>query len=209
MKPSGVQLASAIVPPGRTTRSSSAAARCVVGCEHRAEHGRDGVEGAVRERQRLGVALEQLDLQALGLGAPPPALEERGDVVDADGGAAVPRRRDGGIAAAGGDVEDAPACLQVGRVAEVLGHEHDPGGDDGEVAACPGRLLPLLDRVEIGNGRIGDGHFSLRVVDRSGPVAGLNRPYGRRSPPSSGAATHLRPRSYLRIPQVDAARCRP
>ena len=40
--------------------------------------------------------------------------------------------------------------MQVGRVAELLGHEHDPGGDDGEVAARPRLLLPLLDGVEIG-----------------------------------------------------------
>ena len=168
MKPSGVQLARAIVPPGLRDAEQLGGRLRVVGREHGAEDGRDGVEGAVRERQRLRVALQQLDRKPLGLGAAAAALEERRDVVDADGGAAVARRGDGGVAAAGGDVEHAPACLEVGGVAEVLGHEHDPGGHDGEVAARPGRLLPLLDRVEVGSGGIGDGHFSLRVVDRSG-----------------------------------------
>ena len=115
----------------------------VVGREHRAEDGRDGVERRVGERQRLGVALEQLDVEALGGGALAAALEQRRHVVDADRGAAVPGGGDGGVAAAGGDVEHAPAGVQVGGVAEVLGDEHDAGGDDGEVAARPGLLLAL------------------------------------------------------------------
>ena len=124
----------------------------VVGREHRAEDGRDGVEGGVRERQRLGVALEELDVEALGGRALAAALEEGRHVVDADRRAAVPGRGDGGVAAAGRDVEHAPAGAQVGGVAEVLGDEHDPGGDDGEVAARPGLLLALLDGAEVGSG---------------------------------------------------------
>ena len=126
----------------------------VVGSEHGAEHRRDGVEGRILERQRLGVALEQLDGEAFGVRPAAAALEQRRDVVDADGSAAVARRGDRGVAAAGGDVEDAPAGLEVGGVAEVLGDEHDPGGDDGEVAARPGRLLALLDGAEVGGGGV-------------------------------------------------------
>ena len=40
--------------------------------------------------------------------------------------------------------------MQVGGVAELLGHEHDPGGHDREVAARPGLLLALLDGLEVG-----------------------------------------------------------
>ena len=138
MNPSGVQLARPIVPPGRQTRSSSRGRLRVIGGEHGAEDRRDGIERAVGERQRLGVAFQELDREAFGLGAAAAALEESGDVVDADRSAAVARGCDRRIAAAGGDVEDAPAGVQVGGVAEVLGHEHDPGGDDGEVAARPG-----------------------------------------------------------------------
>ena len=128
----------------------------------------------VRERQRLGVALEQLDLETFGgcpLAAP---LEQRRHVVDADGGAAEPRGRDGGVAAAGGDVEDAPARVEVGRIAEVLGDEHDQGGDGVEVAARPGLLLTLLDRAEVGLGRFqGLGHRIPPRVDVSRVAAML------------------------------------
>ncbi len=194
MKPSGVQLASAIVPPGRQTRSSSAAVCCVVGREHRAEDRRDGVEGAVGERQRLGVALDELDVEALGGGAPAAALEQGRHVVDADGVAAEPRRGDRGVAAAGGDVEHAPAGVQVGGVAELLGDEHDPGGDDGEVAARPGLLLAPLDVVEVGLACLEGGCHDASLCGRWAGLAGSGCDHGTQGPgPASSAAdTHLR-----------------
>ena len=88
--------------------------------------------------------------EALRGGPQAAGLEQGRHVVDADGRAAEPCSGDGGVAAAGGDVEDAPAGVQVGGVAELLGHEHDPGGHDGEVAARPGLLLALLDGAEVG-----------------------------------------------------------
>jgi hypothetical protein len=137
----------------------------VVRREHRAEHGRDGVEGGIREGERLRVSLEQLDGEPLGVRPSAGPLEERRNVVDADCGAAVAGRCDRCVAAAGRDVEDAPAGPEVGSVAEVLGNEHDPGGDDGEVAARPGRLLALLDGAEVGLGGIEHvGHLSPRVA---------------------------------------------
>jgi hypothetical protein len=84
--------------------------------------------------------------------AQPAALEERRHVVDADGRAAEPRRGDRRVAAAGRDVEDAPAGVQVGGVAEPLRDENDRRGDDGEVAARPRLLLALLHGREIGLG---------------------------------------------------------
>jgi hypothetical protein len=52
--------------------------------------------------------------------------------------------RDRRVAAPGCDVEHAPAGVEVGRVAELLGHEHDPRCDEGEVAARPRDLLTLF-----------------------------------------------------------------
>ena len=98
----------------------------------------------------------------LGRGADPAALEQRRDVVDADGLAAPPGGREGGVAAAGGDVEHAPPGLEVRGLAQVLGLEDDPRGDDGEIAARPGALLPGLHRGEVGGGR-GRG-FELRAL---------------------------------------------
>jgi hypothetical protein len=60
----------------------------------------------------------------------------------------VSRRRDRRIAGAGCDVEDVPAGPEVGRVAELLCDEHDARRHGAVVAARPGRLLPLLDRLE-------------------------------------------------------------
>ena len=124
----------------------------MVRSEHAAEHRGDRVERGVRERQRLCVSFEQLHGEALGSRPHAALLEQRRHVVDADGRAAEPRCGDRGVAAARGDVEHTPAGMQVGRVAELLGHEHDPRGDGGEVAARPRLLLPLLDRAEIGLG---------------------------------------------------------
>ncbi len=57
----------------------------MVGREHAAEDREDAVEGCVREGQRLGVPLDVVDLEQLRRGAEPRALEQRGNVVDADG----------------------------------------------------------------------------------------------------------------------------
>ena len=69
MKPSGVQFASPMRPPGRSTRSISLRGTAVVGREHHAEGGQHDVEGAVGEGQRLGIGDLELHVQALGLGA--------------------------------------------------------------------------------------------------------------------------------------------
>jgi hypothetical protein len=44
--------------------------------------------------------------------------------------------------------------VQVGRVGQVLGDEHDPRRDGVEVSARPRLLLALLDRIEVGRGRL-------------------------------------------------------
>ena len=121
----------------------------VVGREHRPENRHDRVERVIRERERLGVAFDELDREAFGLGTHARSVEQRRNVVDADNVAADPRGRDRPVAGPRRDVEHAPAGLEVGGVDETLRDERHPGPDHGEVAARPGLLLLLLDRREI------------------------------------------------------------
>ena len=67
-RPPGVKLIIPIVPPGRQTRTSSSATACWSGRKDRAERGRDDVELAVSERERLGVRLDPVEIDAGGLG---------------------------------------------------------------------------------------------------------------------------------------------
>ena len=150
MNPSGVQLASAIVPPGLQTRSSSPAAWWWFGREHRAEDRRDCVERLVGERQRFGVALDQLDRESLRGRTHATTLEQLRHVVDADDGTAESGRGDSGVAAAGGNVKHSPPGVQIRGVSELFRDRHDPRRNDGEVAARPRLLLALLDGLEVG-----------------------------------------------------------
>ena len=155
MKPSGVQLAMAMTPPGRHTRSSSSAARWWSAVNMDAERRGDGVEAGVAVRQGLGVALVEPDRVALGGGALARVHQQRGHVVDADDVAPAPGGGDGGAAVAGGDVEHLPAGPQLGRLAELLAHDLQGGADGGVVAGRPGALLTGLDggQVDGGGGR--------------------------------------------------------
>jgi hypothetical protein len=133
----------------------------VVRREHRAEHRQDRVEARVRERDRLRVALDELDAHALGLDAAPAAREQPRDVVDADDVAAGAGSRDRRVAAAGGDVQDAPVGPQVDGLGEGLRNRLDEGGDGVEVAARPHLLLALLDRSQVGGGCLYCRHLVL------------------------------------------------
>ena len=126
MNPSGVQLASAIVPPGLGDAHQLGGGLLVVRGEHRPEHRGHRVERAVGERQRLRVALEQGHVEPFGGRPLAAAVEQARDVVDADRLAAEPCGRDGRVAAAGCDVEHVPAGVEVGRVDQLLRDEHDP-----------------------------------------------------------------------------------
>ena len=114
MKPSGVQLAIAITPPGRQTRSSSAAARSWSAVNITPNVESDGVEGGVVVRQVLGVALVEGDGVALGGGPLAGPVEQRGHVVDAGHVAEAAGGGDGGAAVAGGHVEH-PIVGPAGR----------------------------------------------------------------------------------------------
>ena len=159
MKPSGVQLASAIVPPGRVTRASSPAARGWSGANIEPKTDRVASKDVVGERDLLRVAVAKVDGDPLGGGALAAALEERRHVVDAGHAAAETGGGDGGVAAAGRDVENGGARAQVGSVDQPLGDGDDQGCDLGEVAAGPGRLLAGLHSGEIGGGS--GGHLDL------------------------------------------------
>ena len=135
----------------------------MVGREHRPVDGNDAVERAIGERERLGVALDEADIESLGLRPLAPSVEQRRDVVDPHHAAAEAGGGDRGVPAPGRDVEHVRACPEVGGVAEALRHGDDQRGDLREVAARPRRLLPLLEGFQIERGAGERGHrLSLR-----------------------------------------------
>ena len=155
----------------------------VVGREHGSVDRHGCVEGRVLHREVLGVALDELDVDALG-GHPDPAVgDELRHVVDAQRRSAGPGGGDGGVAVAAGDVEHPPAGPHVDRVDEHLADDLDLGADHREVAAGPGLLLARLDEGEIGSGR-GDGHVVLRGLGRPGESAAAHPSTVRRAAPS-------------------------
>ena len=154
----------------------------------------------VRQRDVLGVALDQVDVEALGLDAAPAAVEQRRHVVDADDVAAVAGRGDGRVAAAAGDVEHAPAGLRVDGVDERVGDGLDQRRDGVEVAARPHRLLALLDLAQVGRRRrrLGDRHRLLpsNLVDGSKVRRRRRSGIGARYPSSAGAVPISPARGY-------------
>ncbi len=145
MKPSGVQLASAIVPPGRVTRTSSAAARRWSGANIEPKTDTAASNDPSANGISSASPWQEVDADPLGRGALAAALEERGHVVDAGHVAAEAGGGDRRVAAPAGHVEHGRAGVQVRRVAQALGDGDDQGRDLGEVAARPGRLLAGLD----------------------------------------------------------------
>ncbi len=91
----------------------------VVRREHRTDRRHHDVVGLVRERQVLGIGLDPLELDARDLGAAAPGLEQLGRQVAGGHARAALRRRDRGVAGAGGDVEDAHAALDAARLDEA------------------------------------------------------------------------------------------
>ena len=140
----------------------------LVGGEHGPEGGEDDVEAGVGEGNVLGIALGEGDLQPLGGGALPPALQQCRDVVD---GGDLAEAAGGGqrrVAVSSGHVEDPLAGSRVHRLAELLGHDDEGRADDRVVAGRPRLLLLPLDRRQVGRGRRDGGFFDglRRVVRR-------------------------------------------
>ena len=155
-KPSGVQLASAIRPPGRVDADELPGSLGVVGAEHHADRGQHDVERLVAVRQGLGVGLGELDDEVLGHGPAAGDLEQLRHVVDAGRDRGPTGSGEGDVAGAGRDVEDVLAGCDAGVLDEVLGHRHGQRGDLVVVAAAPDLLLLVAELGVVGGG--GDGH---------------------------------------------------
>ena len=144
MRPSRDQLTSPIVPPGRQTRRSSAATTSWYGREHHAEHGQHAVEGRVAEGERLGVALDpvHVDVDRAGAGD----VEERRHEVEAGDVGGDPRRAQGDVAGAGGDIEHRVGGEEADRAEEVVGRDAvDVLGHVGVAARRPDRTMLLFE----------------------------------------------------------------
>ena len=178
-KPSGVHDASAMIAAGAGHADELGRGARLVGREHRAEDREHGVVLAVLARQRFGVGLGELDVQALGARSRAAAFEQRRNVVRAGHVAAAAGGGDRGVAGPAGHVEHARAGDEVGAVHEALGDDVDQGSDDAEVTAGPHGLLALLDRGEVerlrddrhwadlrGRGRGGKGRSAERAGAR-------------------------------------------
>ena len=152
MKPSGVQLARPIGRPAGTRAAArpppSPGRRVNITPKVESTTSKlpsaNGSASASASRKSI--------VEALGLGALPAALEQRGDVVGRGDVAPAPRRGERGIAVAGGDVEHALAGAQVDRLAQALADDLQRRADDGVVAGGPGGLLARLERCEVGRG---------------------------------------------------------
>ena len=154
MKPSGVQLARPILPPGLQTRISSAAARSWSGVNITPKVETTTSKLPSGERQRLRVGLAERDVEPLGVGALAGALEQRRHVVGGDHVAPAARRGERDVAVAGGDVEHLLPGAQVERLAQLFADDLQGGADDGIVAGRPGALLAGLERRRGRSGRV-------------------------------------------------------
>src|SRR5947209_2425195 len=103
--------------------------------KHHAVNGDHRIEGSIRKGKLFRVAFDKLHGEVLGLGAKPSAFQQRGDKITPDHLTAPPRRGDSSIAAPGGNVQYAPAGLQVGRLAELFGLIDNTGGYHRKIAA--------------------------------------------------------------------------
>jgi hypothetical protein len=147
-KPSGVQFARPMRPPRRQTRASSARSRLIRG-KHHAEGRQHRVVTLVGERQRFGIGDLKNHVQMLG---PRPILspfEQRRDIVGRGHLAATPRRRQGGVAVAGGDIQHLLIAAQVAGLGEVFADDLQGGADHRVIAAGPGDFLALFQTRQI------------------------------------------------------------
>ncbi len=149
-KPSGVQQARPILPPGRQTRASSRAAWGWSGANITPKVETTTSKDASAKGKRFGVGLLEVDLPALGRGAQAAAFEQRGNVVGAGDASTATGGGEGDVPVARGDIEDLGPAAEIERFAQQLAGELQGGAEDGIVSAGPGYLLPGLDGFEIG-----------------------------------------------------------
>ena len=168
----------------------------VVGREHRAEGREHDVEAPVGERQVLDVGDLERHRQSFGLGPRRALVEQGGHVVGRGDVGEAPRRRERGVAVAGGDVEDALAAAHVDGLGQRLADDLQGGADDGVVAAGPGGLLPLLDGGEVGSRKHGGGGCGLHVHGHGSwwsEVRGLSIRRRRRTAPAPAGSAASAP----------------
>ena len=134
MKPSGVQFASPIRPPGRQTRSISAAARSWSGANITPKVESTTSKLAVGEGQGLGIGFAEADREALGGGAGAAAFQQRRDVVGRGDLGEAARGGERGVAIAGRDVEHPFAGTDIDGLAQRLADDLQGRADHGKVA---------------------------------------------------------------------------
>ena len=149
MKPSGVQLARPMRPPGRHTRAISAADFAWSGANITPKVDSTASKLASANGSASASATWNVHVEPLGARALGAALEQRRHVVGRRHLAAAARRGERRVAVAGGDVEHALVAAQVAGFGERLADDLQRGADDGVVAAGPGQLLAGLEGGEI------------------------------------------------------------
>ena len=117
--------------------------------EHRAEGRQRNVERTVVERQCFGIRQLKLHVQALGLCARGALLEQVRHIVGRGHARETPGGSQGGVAVARGNIQHQFPGAHVHRFGQRLADDLQGGADDCEIAAGPGGLLALLDRVEV------------------------------------------------------------
>ena len=150
INPSGVQFARPILPLGRQTRKSSAAAWSWFGVNITPKVERTVIEIVVAERQVFGIGLLEFDRHAFGFRAGAAVLQQRGHVVGRGDVAPAPRGSERRHAVAGGDIEHFRAGAEIERFAELLTDDLQRRADDGVVAGRPCGLLSRFEGGKIG-----------------------------------------------------------
>ena len=144
----------------------------MLGREHHPEGRQRDIERAVMEGQGFGVGHFEADAQAFGPGPVGAARQQFPHVVGGGDVGEATRRRQGGIAVAGGDVEHEFAGADIGGLGQGFADDLQGRADHGEVAAGPGGLLAFLDGDEVGRGQ-GDAAGQFAGSDMAVPEVGV------------------------------------
>jgi hypothetical protein len=121
----------------------------VIRGEHHSINRHHRVECVRWKWKLLCVPFEKLDGEVLSLRPSPATLQQGGNIIDANRLAPPPSGGERRVAASRSNVQHAPTRLEVSGLTELLSLIDNSGGHDGEVAAGPGGLLPLLYSREI------------------------------------------------------------
>ena len=134
MKPSGVQFARPILPPGLHDADQLGGGAVLIGREHDAEGRDDDVEAGIGKGQGLGIGLAEFDIEPFGRGPLAPALEQRRHIVGRDDLAPAPRRGQRDIAVARSHIQDALTGTQIEGLAQLFADDLQGGADNRIIA---------------------------------------------------------------------------